>query len=379
MRAGAALLCLLLAACNTLPVGFGEVGDRVPGDSALTLLPDTAVGYARYVQLGEATELYFGRDTAFVSRVILRFSIPETLNLDSIASVELVLHTNDSARVPFVCRPCSTSWNEYGVSWLMADSTNHWANVGGDYWRVDIGADTTGPDSIVVDLAYRTLTEEQRAAVRDNGIVLFPLDTGFAMVQSQSSATKGPRILVTYTDGKTELEYLALATGLIVDTVRISAAPTDLLVGAGLALRSQVLFNLDSIPAAATITQAELRFRPQTRHRRSDTLAFGAHRLTQSFAGRGGSARFIETAARIVYYVPPADSDTTVSLDLRSLVQFWTTYRDSTGVHCDSNFGLLLKADPEWARFFHLRVPRSGPNSPQLRIQYVMPPGDRFR
>ncbi len=372
-------LLLLLAACNTLPVGFDEIRDRVPDDSVLAILPDTAAGYARYVPLGAAERLYFGSDTAYRSRVLLRFVLPETLNLDSIASIVLVLHTTDSARVRFTCRPCSTSWNESGVSWLMADSFNHWMTPGGDYWNVNLGTDTTGPDSVVLPLAYRTLTEEQRTAVRENGIVLFPLDTGFCRVQSRSSATKGPRLQVNYVDGKTTLKFSAVGNGLIVDTLRVSVAPTDLLIGSGIGLRSQFVFKLDSIPAAATITLAELRFLPQTRYRRSDTLTFTAHRLTESFSGRAGTAKFIEAAAARAQYLPPSDGDTAVSLDLRSLVQFWIRRDSSYGPKGDSNYGLVLKATPEWAEFFRLRIPRSGPNAPRLHVQYVLPPGDRFR
>jgi hypothetical protein len=366
----AGLFALLLVGCNTLPVGFGEIGDRVPPDSALTQAPDTAAGYVRYVPLGAPDKLYFGRDTAYTSRLLLRFSIPDTLDLDSVTSVELVLHTSDSAALGFVCRPCSTSWNQYGVSWQMADSFNHWYSLGGDYWPTAMGTDTTGPDSVIIGLRYVGLTDDERAAVRENGIVLFALDTGFALVQSHSSTTDGPRLQFHYSDGD-QVDYLALASAIIVDTVRIEAASTDLLVGSGVGARTQLKFRFDSIPAAATITQAELTFKPRTLYRRGDTLIVGAHRLTQDFEGRGGIAQFLDAAASLRYYAP-ADTDSLVSFDLRTLVQFWTTWPDS-------NYGLVLKADPEYAEWFRLRIPRSGPGSPVLKIQYVLPPGDRFR
>ena len=70
----------------------------------------------------------------------------------------------------------------------------------------------------------------------------------------------------------------------------------------------------------------------------------------------------------------PADSDSTVTIDIRSMVQLWTSRSDTL-----KNHGLLLTAAPEWSALFRLRIPRTGPDAPRLEIQYVLPPEDRFR
>jgi len=72
--------------------------------------------------------------------------------------------------------------------------------------------------------------------------------------------------------------------------------------------------------------------------------------------------------------VVPADTDTAVTIDIRSLVQLWTSRSDTI-----PNYGLLITSSPEWSKLFRLRIPRSGPNAPRLDIQYVLPPEDRFR
>lgn len=367
------LLALLVVGCNTLPLGYNEIKDRVPADSAFTLAADSAARYIRYAPLGTAARLFFGADSFYRSRLLLRWVISETLSLDSIASVELVLYPLDSTPVSFVCRPCSTSWNESGISWLMADSFNFWVNPGGDWLNIDIGAGTTSRESTVITLSYRNLTAEQRAAIRENGIILLPQNNGrFCRIASRTTSGKSPRFVVRYSNNRTAASLSAIASAVIADTVRTdTAARTGLLIGSGVPMRTFLIFDLDSIPAAATITRADLELHPRTLYRHSDTMTLAVHRLLDPFSGRGPNARFVETPARTVYYSPPSGSDSTVSFDLRTLVQFWTTWPDS-------NRGLLLKASPEWAEFFLLRLNAAGPLAPRLHIQYVLPPKDRF-
>src|SRR5512138_1903655 len=113
---------LFSSACNTLPVGYDQLRDRVTGTADTTLLPDSASSYARYVPLGGSSMLYLGKDSGYVSRLILRFSV-----LDTITSFQLVLHQADTlGRMSFICRPCSSVWVENGVTWQMSDSFNHW-------------------------------------------------------------------------------------------------------------------------------------------------------------------------------------------------------------------------------------------------------------
>jgi hypothetical protein len=137
-------------------------------------------------------------------------------------------------------------------------------------------------------------------------------------------------------------------------------------------------FDIDSIPTAATIARAELSFRPDVRYRRAESLPIGVHRLTESFAVKGLHAKYDAIASATTTLIPASEADSVVLLDIRTLVQYWTTGRDSTG-RDTTNEGMLLIAEPEWSRQFRIRVPRTGPGAPRLRIEYVMPPEDRFR
>jgi len=385
---GALVVILLSSACNTLPVGYDQLRDRVTGAADTTLVPDTASSYARYVPLGGSSMLYLGRDTSYVSRLVLRFSVLDTMNLDSITSFQLVLHQPDTLRtMGFICRPCSSAWIESGVSWQMADSSNHWLTPGGDFLRDTLAIGTMNRDSAMFDFKYVGLDSTLKATIRNYGIGIFPQDTGIVAIYAGTgtNTTTAPRLRVTYTKKgkKTERVINDAADASLIDT---DTAHYDLLVGSGVAFRTWLSFNIGSIPSEATIAKAELRFKPELKYHRTDTVVLGIHRLTDSYIDKGVNARFEATPIATDTYYVPADSDTVVTVDIRSLVQFWTTYPDTMWTNHPGttlsdtlrNHGLFINAAPEWSALFRLRIPRSGPNAPRLDIQYVLPPEDRF-
>jgi hypothetical protein len=370
---------LLSSACNTLPVGYDQLRDRVTGTADTTLVPDSASSYARYVPLGGSSILYLGKDAGYVSRLVLRFSVLDTMNLDSITSFQLVLHQPDTLRtMGFICLPCSSEWTESGVSWQMADSFNHWLTLGGDFLRDTLATGTMKDDSAVFDFRYVGLGSARQATIRTCGIGIFPQDTGIVAIYSGANppTATSPRLRVTYTKKgkKTERVINDAADASLIDTVATHSQPLDLLVGSGVAFRTWLTFNIDSIPSEATIAKAQLRFKPETKYRRTDTIIFGASRLKESFTQKGANARYESLPSSFATYIAPADSDTAVTIDIRSLVQLWTSRSDTI-----PNYGLLITSSPEWSKLFRFRIPRTGPNAPRLDIQYVLPPEDRFR
>ncbi|MBN2464363.1 DNRLRE domain-containing protein [candidate division WOR-3 bacterium] len=368
----------MFSACNTLPVGYDQMRDRVTGTADTTLLPDTAASYARYAPLGGSSFLYLGKDTSYVSRIVLRFSVLDTMSLDSITSFQLVLHQPDTLRtMSFICRPCSSAWSEAGVSWQMADSFDHWLTPGGDYLRETLATGTMAHDSAMFDFRYVEFDAALRTAIRDYGIGIFPQDTGIVAIYAgtgTNSAT-APRLRVTYTvNGKQTSRVINIAADAsLIDTVATHSLPYDLLIGSGVAFRTWLSFNIDSIPPEATIAKASLKFKPGTKYRRTDTIELGASRLTESFIQKSVTARYESVPSAYARYIVPADSDSVVTIDIRSMVQLWTSRSDTT-----PNFGLLITAWREWSTLFRFRIPRSGPDAPRLDIQYVLPPEDRF-
>jgi hypothetical protein len=385
---GAMVLLVLLSACNTLPIGYDQLRDRVTGAADTTLIPDTASSYVRYVPLGGSSILYLGKDTFYESRLVLRFSVLDTMSLDSVTSFQLVLHQPDTLRtMGFICRPCSSEWTESGVSWQMADSFDHWLTPGGDYLRETLATGTMTGDSAMFDFRYVEFDSALQATIRNCGIGIFPQDTGIVAIYSGSSTTTAPRLRVTYTNkGKQTTRLINdVADASLINTDTINTQ-LDLLVGSGVAFRTWLFFNVDSIPPEATIAQADLKFKPNTRYHRADTVTISASRLKESYVEKGVNARLESLPSSYATYVVPADSDTAVTIDIRSLVQLWVNYPDSIWTnHPDTslsdtlrNHGFVLGSSPEWSALFRLRIPRTGPNAPRLYIQYVLPPEDRF-
>jgi len=318
--------------------------------------------------------MYLGRDDFYQSRMLLRFPLNDSA-LDTTTAVQLILHRADSAAMSFVCRPCSTDWNTDAVTWRLADSVTHWFTPGGDYWKVDVGTGRLESDSLVLDLDLSELDSAARHAFTSFGLLFFPQDTGFIAVHSGVSQATAPRLKLNFPNNKS-LTLNASDDAHLVDTVRVGGAPA-LTVGSGVAFRTWLYFGLDSIPREATIAKAELKFRPDIRYRRSDTLRFGVHRLTEPYNPKGKNANFSSSSYATLSYVVSADSDSVAVLDLRSLVQFWSNYRDSLGA-CDSNFGLLVMAEPEYSLQFRFNIRPAGPAAPVLDLLYVLPPKDRF-
>uniref|UniRef100_A0A7C4GBZ3 DNRLRE domain-containing protein n=1 Tax=candidate division WOR-3 bacterium TaxID=2052148 RepID=A0A7C4GBZ3_UNCW3 len=360
------LLALAACACDRLPIGFDQL-ERVPAAASTTLFPDSLDSYVKYVPLGSAADMLLGRDEWFESRALFRFNLSDSA-LDSVLSVQLVLFPRDSTPMGFVCRPCSTAWSGAAANWRMADSSTQWLEPGGDYWQLTLCQDTFRGDSLVLELNRSYLDTLVRHSW---GVFLFPLDTGFVRVASSSDSRRLPRLILTY-HGGIKRTYNSIDDTHIMDTLRLRANPGDLLVGSGVACRTWLRFNIDSIPTEATIARAELRFRPRVLYRRSDTLPVGARRLTESYAVKGRNAAMHNASSGYMLYTP-GDSSPEVRIDVHSLIQDWKTRPDSV-----MNHGLVVVAEPEYTHLFRLRLPRTGSDAPRLEIDYVLPPKDRL-
>lgn len=355
---------LVLVACDRNPLGADQL-ERPPVRS-FELTPESLAAYSRYVPLGMADPMLLCRDAEYQSRVLLKFTLKDSA-LDSITAIDLVIHSNPNRPLSFVCRPCSTPWNSDAATWRMADDENQWNLPGGDFWNIELCRDTIDAESTIANLNLRHL---DTLVHHSYGLILIPLDTGFCSIKSTSSSTTAPRLSLTFLDGRRRT-YTVIEDCHIMDTIAIRSYPHELYVGSGVAFRTWLRFGLESIPTEATIARADLVFRPTVLYRRQETLHFGCHRLTEPYRPRERNAAYRAAADARTIFVPNNTTDTLVRLDLRSLVQYWNT-------NPDSNFGLLIMAEPEYSFPWRTKLPRTGPNAPRLLIEYLLPPKDRF-
>lgn len=386
------LATLSLLGCNTLPVGYDALG-RYPGTEEVLLRPDSVASYGRYVPLGDCDRLYIGSDGDYRTRAFIRFELPDTLTLDSVLSISLILHPVDTMRTDsfrFVCVPCSSDWDEANLTWILRKAEDQWFNRGGDFRPETVALAAIGGDSIVFNLSYTARDSASRAAIRNNGLALLPAspaDSGFVAVwSSEASTAYQPRTKVTYRSDSTIRYFGAADDASIFDTTPGALRPRELLVGSGFVHRTWLRFNLSALPREATIAAAELVFAPTMQYRRVDSARLGIRRLTERVTSRGLNPQ--SAGATAVAYYPISDGDSSVRFDIHSLVQFWTTNRDSasdstgTPVWRDTaNYGLVITPEPNWSPLFRLRVPDPRVDTlrgPRLRVRYVLPPDDRF-
>jgi hypothetical protein len=375
---------LVLAGCNTLPVGYDGLG-RYPETDELVLRPDSVASYGRYVNQGEANRLFVGSDADFRARAFVKFHVPDTLTLDSVLAIKLILHPVDTARTDsfrFVCVPCSSSWDEASLTWVMRKSEDQWFIRGGDFRPETVATGALAGDSLVIDLSYAARDSASRAAIAANGLALLPAgpsDTGFAAFWSLEATTAyQPRTKVIYRRDSAVKYFPADADASIFDTMPGSSRPGQLLVGSWFTYRTWLRFRLDSVPREATIAGADLTFTPSVQYCRADSLSLAAYRLTERITTRGVNPQFAGATVTATYPRPTADS--MLSFDIHSLVQFWTTNRDSAAGDT-ANFGLVVAPGPSWPTPFRVRLPDPAGDTlePRLRVRYVMPPEDRFR
>jgi hypothetical protein len=381
MRRGWWLLALLLGllGCDHNPLGFDQL-ERGLQDPQFPVTPLVAAGsYGKFNANGPGDHMILGRDAEYESRVLLRFALQDSA-LDSVTAVSMVLYTREPHAVPFRILPTITEWDDYQVTWHDAKSGEPWFTEGGDFDTARLATSVVAQDSTIIDLDQARL----RAMVaHESGIILVPEPVPAESVNltdlyTLSTSGKRPKVMIHY--GDKLRTYEATQNTFIVDTLALNLRIRDQWVGSGYVFRSYLKFNVDSVPASGTVVTAELRVRKDTAVGLQDTVTVGVHRLTKDYSVSEKNAPFdgtvlsrsslildsgwvINSAGTVI------KSDSVVTLDLRSLVQFWTQ-------HPDSNFGLLVTMEPENSNISRVELSRGV--LPSLRVAYVTPPRGKY-
>ncbi len=357
---------LWLLSCDRSPLGFDQL-DRNLQDPQFPATPFVAGDcYGKFNTNGAGDNLYLGKDGAYESRVLLRFALQDSA-LDSVTAVSLVLYPDTLHPVSFSIRPTTTEWDDYQATWHDAKSGIPWFAPGGDFDSTLLARSVLTADSTVIELdqaRLRTMVDQTF------GIILLP-DTApaeslnFCDLHSMTTTGKIPKVVIQY--GTKTRTYEATQNTFIVDTLALTRRISDLWAGAGYVFRSYLKFNVDSVAATATVVTAELKLRVDTAFSLHDTVRLGVRRMTEDYAQGGKDAPFEGTVVSSRNFILGTDS--LVSFDIRSLVQFWAQKPDS-------NFGLLVTMNPENADINRVQFSRS--TLPALRVGYVNPPAGRF-
>jgi hypothetical protein len=358
---------ILVMRCDKTPVGYDELARDLSNPVFNEFRPTARYCYGKYSPLGDANYLVLGRNSEYESRILMKFAVDDSsVNLDSVVKVKLVLYPKRYNNISFQIHPIETSseWKENTATWKRMDEAVPWMTDGGDYYPTVLANTTLSSDSCIIELPLNKL---DTLVNHSWGIIFIAIasDTGFTTINSRSISGKSPKLVFKFRDSSIT-SYVPNQDCHIIDTLNLILPPTDLWLGAGFPFRTMLKFTLDTIPENVTIAYAELTINIHSHYSMSDTLSIGVWKVLEP--GLNSLTKFADNISNQTQYI--ASTDTTVTFDIRQIVQFWNTKPDS-------NFGILLSVYPENYEISRVRL-KTGTYLPNLKVGYILPPTGRF-
>lgn len=356
-----AVFCLV--ACNKSPVGQEELDQR--GDfNAQTINPPfyASVTETKSIPLGSSVNLVLGKNTDYESRVILKFTFPDTIP-NGATDIKLVLYRNKNLNrdtLRFSIHLLTSVFTESEATWIRRNADEAWTTAGGDYEIDSLRYVIYKEDSLVVPLNYAELTWMKNA----KGIIFVPRDSGFGAWYSKEGGN-APQLRITV---GTTITTIPLAADLFI--VRgPSPIYYDPWIGAGVPYRNYVKFTFFNVPGSfpdstllgKSCLYGELTFKIESHFALRESLDIGIKELTEPLNGFDTDVGSLMALHRI------AADDTSATVDI---IQYVQKIID----HPDSNFGFFVFLSPDNYDIANLKIRRG---SYRLKVGYIDPPGER--
>lgn len=351
-----ALFCMLLAAaCNKLPVGGEELEGRGNFDARVVELAfNSSTTETKYIPLGTSLNLIVGKGNGYQSRAIMKFQFPDSLTQGA-DTIEIVLLRNtefDRDTIRYSLHLLTTTFTEAEATWLRRTVNDGWSTPGGEFNPDSLAMVNAVSDTDVISINYSELV----AIKNSHGLILVPRDSGFIYYHARESGTAAQIRIVK--NGAVETIPLAADVHLVTGP---SPFYTENWVGAGMAYRNYVKFDLDSILLGQRPVYAELAFRVEAHFARRDSISLGIRTLLKPLTGFDTKTTSLIALHRI------APGDTLVSMDIIDHLQRIIDYPDS-------NFGFFIAISPDNYDISNLKVTAG---SYRLKVGYIEPPGGR--
>ncbi|UCF69722.1 MAG: hypothetical protein JSW49_05805 [candidate division WOR-3 bacterium] len=355
MKAWVFVVCLITLACNELPVGGDELDQRGDLDPQfLNLSIFSTFTECKNVNTGGASNLVFGRNAEYESRVLLEFDFPDT-TYTGLDEIKLILNIDadfENDTVPFSLHLMDETFSESEADWTHRNIDELWSTPGGDYNTDSIRYGVAHGDSIVLYFNYIELAEIQAA----KAMIIIPRDTGFCYLGSREGGSGGKIILK-----KNETSIPAFVEA---DCHILTGVEPPLLedwIGSGFVYRDFVRFNYDTLLDSTLAVYAELSFRCTEYFSYRDSLEIGVRQLLEPFS------TFDTPTGPLIALKKIGVGDTVVTLDIVRHAQHIIE-------HPDSNFGFYIGISPEINDISRIKLVRG---SHSLNIGYIQPPEPR--
>lgn len=357
-------------------MGFGELGRGEPELHQVTVGPDSVDYFSEQLALGNSQTLMGGRDTLTEARILISID-----GLDSITvfdSVKLMLHRYPTDQIDqdpmrFSLYPLTAEWEEAGCTWVKADVSTKWYDLGGEYDSTQLIAELD-VDQDTVEL----LLDPELLEAYNTGFIMLPRDDGFCYLASTESADSiKPRVFgflgvdTTVFEPQAGTEYRAEVFDAAILKPYQAPSP-DTLIGAGLAWRTYVHFPVaESIPYKVDITSAELVVRYQNFFSPESVLTFVCYRLTEDYVGR-----LSEVSSSVWGRDSLRRDEDSLGVSLIGLTQLWVD-------EPDTNLGFILSytyypASPSYSQERRIYALGRIVGPPKLVITYAELPEGRF-
>jgi len=355
MNRNFAIFCLLLVACNELPVGDDEL--RVRGDfepQFIELSRFSTFTEHKEVNAGTGLNLVFGMNEEYEARTLFSFEFPDS-SYQGLDEIKLILILNgefNNDTIAFSIHLLDEGFSETEVTWKDRSIDELWETPGGDFDSDSIRFGVVEADSIVLYFNYLELAQIQAA----EGMIIVPRDTGFCYLSSKE-AGKAARIALKKND--VTIPILAEMDCYIV------TGPEPLLledwIGSGWVFRDFVKFNYDTLLDSSIAVYAELSFRCSEYFASRDSLEIGVRQLLEPFS------TFDTPTGPLIALETIGVGDTLVKIDIVKHAQRMIE-------HPDSNFGFYIAISPQNYDLSRVKLVRG---SHRLNIGYVLPPNPR--
>lgn len=191
-----------MLACNKNPLGEDELSERGIIDPIfLKLAVDSFETCYTAPSQGKSLNLVLGRNRDYESRILLKFSFPDSFPSD-IEDIRMTLYKRKTMRddtLEFNIYLLTSAWTEYYTTWQLSDESMRWLRPGGDFDPTPVLSKIASGDS--VDVRF---TKDQLNLVKNSeGIILLPLRDGFNTFQSREAQQ---RVRLTYKSGNQRVD-----------------------------------------------------------------------------------------------------------------------------------------------------------------------------
>ncbi len=351
------LLFLFLSIwCNKLPIGEDELGARGIFDAEEIELIRyiTLTEYDIFAQLGSSQNLIVGKNGDYESRILLRFSFPDT-SFQGLDEIKLVLKRNTEFHrdtLNYSIHLLQAEFEEGKANWYQRTEEQGWENGGGDFEKDSLRSGQVVEESLVVKFNYVELEQIQAS----EGMIIIAQESGFVYFSSREGSDP-PQFLLKKNDVVTSIPIEA--------DCHIVTGPEPLYIeswlGSGIPYRNYAKFLFDSLLLNEKPIYAELTFEVEDYFVMRDSIQIGVKELIEPLED------FDTSTGPFIALKKFAADDTLFSLDIVRHIQRMVE-------HPDSNFGFFIILSPENYDIANFKIVHG---SHRLRVGYISPPNER--